>query len=68
MGAASLSRAANGGFGSNLPVPGRGQAGLQSARLASCLALGEEPLTLMSEVNGRGSNQLFLPTGGFGIS
>src|SRR5215469_16840438 len=29
---------------------------------------GEGPLTLMSEVNGRGSNQLFLPTGGFGIS
>ena len=31
-------------------------------------APGEGPLTLMSEVNGRGSNQLFLPTGGFGIS
>ena len=29
---------------------------------------GEGLLTLMSEVNGRGSNQLFLPTGGFGIS
>src|SRR6516164_9034413 len=25
---------------------------------------GQCPLTLMSEVNGRGSNQLFLPTGG----